>query len=117
MTVYCEGNGNPRAITAGEARNMLIEVIKETRDEILNDPALEAFDDTPQRDLHIANLVIGGVLGIMDGDNPNYPGVNLIPYCSDEDIEEAKAAGANYFDNTYGDIGGGMQAYWEQVSS
>lgn len=117
MTVYFEGNGTPRVVTVAEARDQLVHALKEARDEILNDPALEAYDDTPTRDLHVANRMIGGVLGIMDGSSEHYPGVNLIPYCTDEDMEEAKAAGANYFDNSYGDIGGGMQAYWEQVSS
>jgi len=118
MTIYFEGDGKSRPVTISECRDQFINTLKEVRDEILNDPALEAYDDTPQRDRVIANRVIGGILDIVDGNNANFPAINLIPTENPEDIEEAKAAGANYFDTSeFADFGGGLAEYWRQVSN
>lgn len=118
MTIYFEGDGKSRPVTFSECRDQFINTLKDMRDEILNDPALEAYEDTPQRDLHIANRVIGGVLDIVEGDNPNFPGINLVAMVPDDDIEEAKAAGANYLDLTeFADFGRGLAEYWRQVNS
>lgn len=118
MTVYFEGNGTSRPVTITECRDQFISVLKDMRDEILNDPQLEAYEDTPARDLVIANRVIGGVLDIVEGDNAGFPAINLIPFENSEDVEEAKAAGANYIDNSeFADFGRGLGEYWRQVSN
>lgn len=118
MAVYFEGDGKSRPVTITECRDRFIEVLKDMRDEVLNDPALEAYEDTPQRDLHIANRVIGGVLDIVEGDNPSFPAINLIPFEIPEEVEEAKAAGANYIDTCeFADFGRGLGEYWKQVNS
>lgn len=118
MSVYFEGDGKSRAVTLSECRDHFINAIKDVRDEVLNDPKLEAYEDTAQRDLVVANRVIGGVLGILDGQSPSFPAVNLIPYVGEEDIVEAKAAGSNYIDlGEFSDFGQGLSEYWSQVNS
>lgn len=118
MTIFFEGDGKSRPVTISECRDQYIHALKEMRDEILNDPTLEAYEDTPQRDRVIADRIIGGVLDIADGNSPNFPSINLIPTENPDDIEEAKAAGANYFDTTeFADFGGGLGEYWRQVSN
>lgn len=117
MSVYFEGNGTPRPVTVVECRDHFISVVKDMRDEVLNDPAMEAYE-SPQRDLVIANRVIGGILNIVEGNNPSFPGINLIPYEDQDEIAEAKAAGANYIDNSeFADFGAGIAEYWNQVTS
>lgn len=118
MTIYFEGDGKSRPVTMSECRDQFIHAIKEMRDEILNDPTLEAYEDTPQRDVVVANRVIGGVLGVLDGNSVHFPAVNLVAYDPEEDIAEAKAAGANYIDHKeFADFGQGLQEYWNQVNS
>ena len=118
MTVYFEGNGTPRPVTMVECRDQFIVALKEMRDEVLNDPTLEAYEDTPQRDLIVANRVIGGVLGIVDGNSEHFPAINLIAFDGDDDVAEAKAAGANYIDHMeFADFGRGLGEYWNQVNS
>lgn len=118
MTVYFEGNGKSRPVSITECRDQFISTLKDVRDEILNDPGLEAYEDTPQRDLHIANRVIGGVLDIFEGNNENFPAVNLIMFENSDEVDAAKAAGANYVDNSeFADFGRGLAEYWNQVSS
>lgn len=117
MTVYFEGNGKSRPVTMAECRDHFVNVLKDMRDEVLNDPQLEAYEDTPLRDMVIANRVIGGVLDIVEGDNPNFPSISLIPTENPDELEEAKAAGANYIDNSeFADFGRGLSEYWRQVS-
>ena len=117
MSVYFEGNGKSRAVTIVECRDHFIGVLKDIRDEVINDPALEVYEGS-QRDLVIANRVIGGVLNVVEGNNPNFPAINLIP-CEDiDEVAEAKAAGANYIDNSeFADFGAGIAEYWNQVIS
>lgn len=118
MTIYVEGDGKSKPVTMSIARDLFITALVEMRNETLNDPLLESYQDSAQRDVVVANNIIGGVLGIIDGKSELYPAVNFIPYVSNDDIEEAKAAGADYFDNTYGDIGdGSLQDYWNLVNS
>lgn len=117
MTVYFEGNGVSRPVTFVECRDHFIEVLKDVRDEVINDPELEAYE-YPQRDLVIANRVISGVLNIVEGNNPNFPGINLIAYEDQDEVAEAKAAGANYIDTSeFADFGAGIAEYWNQVNS
>lgn len=118
MSVYFEGNGKSRPVSITECRDHFIGVLKDMRDEVLNDPGLEAYEDTPQRDRHIANRVIGGVLDIVEGNNANFPAINLIMFENPDEVEEAKSAGANYVDNCeFADFGRGLAEYWNQVSS
>jgi hypothetical protein len=118
MTVYFEGNGTPRPVSITECRDQFISTLKEMRDEILNDPTLEAYEDTAQRDLHIANRTIGGLLDIVEGNNDSFPAINLIMFENDDDNAEAKAAGANYVDHCeFSDFGRGLAEYWNQVNS
>lgn len=118
MTVYFEGDGKSRPVSITECRDQFISTLKDARDEILNDPSLEAFDDTPARDLHIANRTIGAVLDIVEGNNSSFPAINLIMFDTPDDVEEAKAAGANYVDHhEFADFGRGLAEYWNQVSS
>lgn len=118
MTIYFEGDGKSRPVTIGEARDQFIYALKEMRDEALNDPTLDAYEDSAQRDIAVANKIIGGVLGVMDGNSEHFPSVNLVAYESDEDKEEAKAAGGNYFDSTeFADFGQGLKEYWNMVNS
>ncbi|ABY63194.1 hypothetical protein ST201phi2-1p369 [Pseudomonas phage 201phi2-1] len=118
MTIYFEGDGKSRPVTISECRDQFISTLKDVRDEILNDPTLESYEDTPQRDRVIADRVIGGVLGVLDGNSDTFPAVNLITYIADGEVEEAKAAGANYLDHSeFADFGQGLQEYWNQVSN
>lgn len=118
MTIYFEGNGKPRPVTVGEARDQFVHALKEMRDEVLNDPYLESYEDSAQRDTVVANKIIGGMLGILDGNSEHFPAVNLVPYELPEDKDEAIAAGANYFDTKeFADFGGGLEAYWALVTS
>jgi hypothetical protein len=118
MSVYFEGNGKSRPVTFSECRDQFVATLKEMRTEILTDPALEAYEDTAQRDLYIANRTITGMLEIVEGNNPSFPALNLVPISSDEDKAEAHAAGANYIDLTeFADISGGLAEYWTQVNS
>lgn len=118
MTIYFEGNGKSRAVTIGEARDQFVYALKEMRDEALNDPTLDAYEDSAARDLAVANKIIGATLSVLDGNSDHFPMVNLIPGESPEDKEEAIAAGANYFDTSeLADFGGGLKAYWDMVNS
>lgn len=117
MSIYFEGNGKSRPATTSEARDQLVYALGEMRDEVLSDPYLESYQDSAQRDIVVANKIIAGVLGVCDGNSAHYPAINLIPYVSEEDIEEAKAAGANHFDSGSGDIGQGLADYWNLVHS
>lgn len=118
MSVYFEGNGKSRAVTFSECRDQFVATLKEMRTEILTDPALEAYEDTAQRDLYIANRTISGVLDIVEGNNPSFPAINLIAYETEDDKAEACAAGANYIDNSeFADFGRGLAEYWTQVNS
>lgn len=118
MTTYFEGNGQSRPVTISECRDQFVHALKEMRDEILNDPSLEAYEDSTERDLVIANRAIGGVLSIVDGNSEHFPGINLIPYVADDDKAEAIAAGANFLDlGEFADFGAGMSEYWIQVNS
>lgn len=119
MSIYFEGNGKPRAATVAEARDQFMTALKEARDEVLTEIGTEAYDSAPipVRDKLIADHVIGGVLSILDGDSQYFPAMNLIPYVSEEDEADAKAAGANFFDSGSGDIGQGLAQYWEEVNS
>lgn len=117
MTVYFEGNGKPKVVTVGQARDLFIDALKAKRDEVLSDPKLESYEDPSQRDRVVADRAIHSVLSVLNGDSDFFPYMNLIPSVTDEDIEEAKAAGADYFDNSYGDIGGGLAEYWNLVNN
>ena len=117
MSIYFEGNGNSKAVSVGEARDQFIYALKEMRDEALNDPTLEAYEDSAQRDIAVANKIIGGMLGVLDGNSTHFPAMNLMPYVTEEDIAAAKEAGADYFDGGSGDIGQGLQEYWNMVNS
>jgi hypothetical protein len=118
MSIYFEGNGKPRPVTVGEARDQFVYALKEMRDEALQDPYLDAYEDSAARDTAVANKIIGGVLGILDGNSEHFPAVNLIAYDPPEDKEEAIAAGANYIDHReFADFGQGLEAYWALVNS
>jgi hypothetical protein len=117
MSIYFEGNGNPKAVGISEARDQFIYALKEMRDEALNDPYLDAYEDSAARDTAVANKIIGGVLGVLDGNSTHFPAMNLLPYVSEEDVTAAKEAGADYFDSGSGDIGQGLQEYWNLVNS
>ena len=117
MSIYFEGNGTTKAVSVGEARDQLVYALKEMRDEALNDPTLDAYEDSAQRDTAVANKIIGGVLGVLDGNSAHFPAMNLIPNVSDEDVTAAKEAGADHFDPLGGDIGQGLQEYWNLVNS
>lgn len=117
MTIYFEGNGESKPVTVMKARDQFIYAITASRDEALSDPYLESYQDSAQRDLVVANKIIRGVLSVLDGDSQYFPAMNLIPYVPDEDVEEAKAAGADFFDSGSGDIGQGLADYWDLVNS
>lgn len=118
MTIYFEGDGNSRPVTLSEARDQFVYALKEMRDEALNDPYLDQYEDSAARDLAVANKIIGGTLGILDGNSTHFPAVNLVAYEPEGEKEEAIAAGANYFDaSEFADFGQGLKEYWELVNS
>lgn len=117
MTIYFEGNGTPKAVTTEQARDQFIFALKAKRDELLSDPKLESYEDSAQRDRILADSIIAGVLTVLDGDTEHYPHVNLLPSASDDDHTEALEAGADFFDHSGTDIGGGLAAYWSMVNN
>lgn len=117
MTVYFEGNGKSKAVTTEQARDQLIYAIKEKRDEVLAATDLTSYEDSAIRDRIVADRTISGVLAVLDGETTNFPYMNLIPAVPDEDYAEAIAAGADYFYNGSGCIGGGLSAYWDMVNN
>lgn len=117
MSIYFEGNGESNPVSISQARDQFLLAIKNKRDEILNDPYIDSFEDTAQRDRVVADKIIGGVLTVLDGDTVDFPEMNLLPCVPDDDIAEARAAGADFFDSSAGTIGGGLAAYWELINS
>jgi len=117
MTIYFEGDGKSKAVTTEQARDQFIFALKAKRDEVLNDPELDSYEDSAQRDRVLADKTIKGVLQVLDGDTPHFPYMNLLPGVPDEDYEEAIAAGADFFDNGGGSIGGGLADYFSMVNS
>ena len=118
MTIYFEGNGKSKAVTESQARDQLMLAIKNKRDEVLAIPNLDSYEDPTQRDRVVANAMVSGVLAVLDGTTDDFPSVNLLPNCLEEEYQEALDAGADYFDNGGGDIGGGsLAAYWDMISS
>lgn len=116
MTVYFEGNGEPKNVSIGQARDQLILAIKAKRDEVLADPKLESYEDPFQRDRVVADRAIHGVLAVLDGASDLFPEVSLVPCVPEEDLEEAKAAGGDHFDPNGGTIGGALADYWNLVN-
>lgn len=117
MSIYFEGTGKPEPVSVEQARDQLVMALKAKRDEILADPSLEGYEDTVYRDRLIADRTITGVFHVLNGETDLFPATNLLPIVQDEDIEEAKAAGADYFDPCSGDIGAGFADYWNLVNS
>lgn len=115
--IYFEGNGESKVVSDAQARDQFILAIKAKRDEVLANPELDSYEDSAQRDRILADRVVHGVLSVLDGDSDLFPQMNLIPFVPVEDVEEAKAAGADFFDSSSGDIGGGLAAYWDLVNS
>lgn len=96
MSVYFEGDGNPRPVEYGDVRDLFLETIKQRREEILADPQLEAFEDPAERDRAVATSTIDSILAILDGDNPNCPGFQLIPDVGDDEKRLAVEAAGNW---------------------
>lgn len=117
MSIYFEGTGNPSPVSVSQARDQLIIALKAKRDEVLTDKSLESYEDPAQRDRVVADNTIRGVLQVLDGETELFPYTNLCPAVPDEDIEEAKLAGADYFDPMAGTIGVGLAAYWDTVNN
>lgn len=117
MTIYFEGNGNPKPVTDQQARDQLIVALQVKRDEIMAEVEYKEYDDQGQAYRDVINRTIHGVLSVLNGETDNFPSVNMIPASTDEEIQTAKDAGADYFDNSSGDIGAGIADYWNLVNN
>lgn len=117
MTIYFEGNGNSKAVTDQQARDQLIFAIKTVRNDILLDPTLDSYEDPGERDRVVADRCIHGVLSVLNGETEHFPATNLMPIVTDEELQAAKDAKADYFDPCSGDIGAGIADYWNLVNN
>lgn len=117
MTIYFEGNGTSKAVTTDQARDQFIFALNAKKSEILDEVEYKEYDDIGQAYRDIADRTIRGVLQVLDGDTEHFPYMNLIPDVPDIDFDEAIAAGADYFDNGGGSIGGGLADYFSMVNN
>ncbi|AEH03729.1 hypothetical protein AVT69_gp304 [Pseudomonas phage PhiPA3] len=117
MTIYFEGNGESKPVTLSQTRDQFMLAIKNKRDEVLSNPLLETYEDPAQRDRVVADATIKGVLQVLDGESNDFPAVELKPFVPEEDITEAKEAGADYLDPECADFGQGLAEYWNLISS
>jgi hypothetical protein len=96
MTVYFEGDGNPRAATYDEVRDLLMDTLRNRREEILQNPVFIDMDSGPERDRALVNAAIHSVLVVLDGDHPDCPSFRLIPETTQEELDEAIMAKGNW---------------------
>ena len=122
MTVYLESNGQPRAATFGEVRDLFVGAVKNKRDEILAEAEQGKFEAYTDPNAALADEIIVGVLGVIEGTHPESPGFSLIPKVGEEEKNEAIAAGGNWIpyaseDVDAIDISDGMVDYFNLVNT
>jgi hypothetical protein len=122
--VWFEGNGEPRAATYDELRDLFIATVRNHRDQILSDPTLEHHEDSTMRDRVVADAVITGVFNILDGNHPDLPGFHVIPDVNEEAVMVAMEAGGNWIPYDDGsdnyeplDISGNLAEYFSMINT
>ncbi|BEG72553.1 hypothetical protein [Pseudomonas phage PA1C] len=122
MTVYFEGTGEPRAATFSEVRDLFIDAVNSKRDEILAEAEQGKYEAYVNPNAAMADDIVSGVLGVIEGNHPDCPGFSLIPKVGEEEKAEAIEAGGNWIpfaseDVEAIDISDGVVDYFKLVNS
>lgn len=119
MSVYLESNGTPRAATFGEVRDLFIGAVKSKRDEILAEAEDGKFEAFTNSNAALADEIIIGVLGVIEGTSPDCPGFALTPKVGEEEKTEAVNAGGNWipYGEEASDISEGVVDYFKMVNN
>lgn len=119
MTVYFEGNGNPRPATYDEVRDLVVNTIQQRRDEVLSQVA-DVYGESYEGQRAAANGMANAIMAIIDGNDPQCPAFSLVAQSTPEEVQEAKDSGGNWIptaEESPVDLSGCMAEYWSAINT